>query len=138
MEREERVRTIIKQLRKKEWMRVLMNESVGGNAERNKAAINGFARRDTGEMVAWGNPQDTEDDIRNNHDNASVTFLYDFGTSFEAVRRKLLSNEFIPEHFVGVAGSNLSANALANLKEAVKRFNLEYEAEQVKMQGEDQ
>ena len=90
-EREKQIQTIVEQLEEKGWMKVvLVNESIGGNAGRNRAAINGFARRDTGEIVAWGNLQDIEDDIRNSPDNTSVTFLYDFGASFEAVRRKIL------------------------------------------------
>lgn len=126
-EKEKQIQTIVEQLEEKGWMQVLLNESIGGNAGHNRAAINGFARRDTGKIVAWGNIQDIEDGVRNNPDNASVTFLYDFGTSFEAIRRKLLPNEIVPEYFVDVAGSNLSADALANLREAIKRFNSEYE-----------
>ncbi len=127
---EEVVRYIVKKFRERSWEKVLMEESIGGNAGSNKAAINAYIEKNTGKIIMFGNFQSLPKEIVSNSDYTSATFLYDYGNFF-----KIASNENLevdPAFFEKVSAPGASKQALENLKEALIRFDREYVELQMK------
>lgn len=126
---EEAVQDILNKFREGEWRKILMQESIGGNAGFNKAGINAFIEKDTGKIIAFGNIQNLSKEIISNPNYTNVLFTYNFGNSLTNLLKKF---DLKPEFFEKVSAPGASEQALENLKKAVSLFNQEYTEEQKK------
>lgn len=121
---EEVVRDIVKKFQEGSWKEVLMDESIGGNAGPNKAGVNAYIEKKTGRIIMFGNFQNLPKEVVSSPDYINITFIYDFGNTFQRVRNKNLVKD--PEFFEKVVALGVEKQALENLKEALIRFNKEY------------
>lgn len=129
-ERRKIILSIVSQFESQEFCDVWANESIGGNAGSNRAAINSFVDKETGEIIMFGNIQDIPDGIRHNRAFSEVTFLYDLGTSL-LVSIAMIYNKVPPipqvsERIIMVSETEecgISLTAKANLKVAIRMVN---------------
>lgn len=124
---EQYVSSILFKLDSEEFKKVLFLESVGGNAGRNRAAVNAWVNKETGEIMAIGNFQNfsknLQEEVVENPKNSDITFLFDFGTTFLKLAGKLDGPE-VKEKIVEISGKNkISETAFTNIQKAVARFN---------------
>lgn len=129
-ERRKIIMKIVAQFESQEFYNVCVNESIGGNAGSNKAAINSFVDKETGEVIMFGNIQNIPDHIRYNSSFTGVTFLYDLGTSFrtfiETITNQVLSMPQVSERILMPWGGeefSISVTAEANLRLAIRIVN---------------
>ncbi|MBI2058117.1 MAG: hypothetical protein HYT63_04045 [Candidatus Yanofskybacteria bacterium] len=127
---EEAVADIVRKFQEGSWKKVLNEESVGGNAGANKAAINAYIEKKTGRIIIFGNYQYLPKEVVSNPDYTNAVFVYDFGNLFERLRSGSLDIE--PGIFEKVSAPGASEQALENLKEALIRFDREYVEWQLK------
>lgn len=124
---EEATQEVLNSFREGKWRKVLMQESIGGNAGFNKAGINAFIEKDTEKIIAFGNSQNLSKDITTNPNYTNALFTYNFGNSLTNLLKKF---DLKPEFFEKVSAPGASEQALNNLKEALSLFNQEYAEEQ--------
>lgn len=127
-EREAAISSILQSFRDGQWQVVLNRESVGGNAGSNQAAINAIANRRTGEIRAFGNFQNIDPAIVKDPQNTEVTFVYNAGNVLQ--RMLGTATTFEPARFVKIKTGDCSEAGVANLHEAVRRFNEEHARDQ--------
>jgi len=132
IEEERQVESIVSKLKRREWWDVLMNESIGGNAGENRAGINAFADKKTGELIIFGNIQDLPKRITSSPEYEGVTLLYNLGNAF--VRALKPDKPLIPAYFEDVFfdkfNGGMTDQAKKNLEEAIRRYNEIYKQEQ--------
>lgn len=129
-ERRKVILGIVAQFESEDFRDTWMTESIGGSAGSNKAAINSFVDKETGEIIIFGNIQYTPDHVRYNPCFTEVTFLYDLGNSF-LIYMSIINNQTLPVSPVsqrismvcGGERGNISLLARANLRIAIRIVN---------------
>lgn len=109
-----------------EMQKLLNSESIGGNAGRSVvdgkkyscAAANGYANPETGEILAFGNPQDLSKDIIASGKEFTMRVAFDLGHGFFKVLEILATDQFSPK-------------GQAALDEAAAKYNIKHAFEEV-------
>lgn len=108
----EHVSNIADSLRSNDYYDVLRGESIGGNAGKDSAGVNAYIDKDSGSIAAFGNPQNTSGEIKNNPQYREVTFRHTYapgspgGTISGIYGTEGLTDQVVKNLHAGIAEAN--------------------------------
>lgn len=113
----------------KDLFNLLFKESIGGNADKNKAVVNAIVNKKTGLILGFSNLPLNEylskKKINNKQDYTATPIVYDMAyMDFEAAIKNM---NFYPK-ITKIIAKEMSANVKKKISTAVKKANKQYKA----------